>query len=429
MRFCRAVVSLLVLTILTSMTGCESSSSGSSTTTSTPPPSAANEWTWEGGSNTASTTTHVQPGVYGTLGIAAAGNLPGGRGGAVSWTDSSGNLWLFGGQGFDSTGQVGELNDLWELNPASKEWTWMSGANKVGSNGGVSGVYGTLGVAATSNVPEGRVVAVSWTDRSGNLWLFGGYGFGSTGMSGTLNDLWKFDPASKEWTWVSGSNLAAPVAGGVYGTLGVAAAGNVPGARYSAVSWTDSSGNLWLFGGYGADSTGYPGQLNDLWKFDPGSKEWTWVSGANKVGSPYGGVAGVYGTLGVAAAGNTPGGRTNAVSWTDSSGNLWLFGGVGEDSIGTCGPFSSTGPCRVLNDLWKFDTSSKEWTWVSGANSAGVSGVYGTLGVAAVGNTPGGRSGAASWIDSSGNLWLFGGGGYDSTRTNGFLNDLWKYQP
>jgi len=35
---------------------------------------------------------------------------------------------------------------------------------------------------------------------------------------------------------------------GVYGTLGTRATGNVPGGRYSAVSWTDNGGNLWLFG-------------------------------------------------------------------------------------------------------------------------------------------------------------------------------------
>ena len=36
---------------------------------------------------------------------------------------------------------------------------------------------------------------------------------------------------------------------GVYGTKGVPAAANVPGARDESISWTDSTGNLWLFGG------------------------------------------------------------------------------------------------------------------------------------------------------------------------------------
>jgi len=35
----------------------------------------------------------------------------------VSWSDASGNLWLFGGEGFDSTGTEGTLNDLWEYQP------------------------------------------------------------------------------------------------------------------------------------------------------------------------------------------------------------------------------------------------------------------------------------------------------------------------
>ena len=55
--------------------------------------------------------------------------------------------------------------------------------------------------------------------------------------------------------------------------------------------------------------------------------------------------------------------------------------------------------------------------------------LYGTQGTASVGNVPGGRNSSSSWIDSSGNLWLFGGIGYDSTGTVGYLNDLWQYNP
>jgi hypothetical protein len=74
-----------------------------------------------------------------------------------------------------------------------------------------------------------------------------GYGYDATGAVGNLNDLWRFSPSTGLWTWVSGGNTDN--ASGVYGTQGTAAAGNVPGARYAATSWIDSSGNLWLFGG------------------------------------------------------------------------------------------------------------------------------------------------------------------------------------
>jgi hypothetical protein len=54
--------------------------------------------------------------------------------------------------------------------------------------------------------------------------------------------------------------------------------------------------------------------------------------------------------------------------------------------------------------------------------------VYGTLGVGAVGNTPGSRDSAASWIDASGNLWLFGGELVSgSLTTSNSLNDLWEF--
>jgi N-acetylneuraminic acid mutarotase len=358
-------------------------------------------WTWVSGSKTSN-----QPGSYGTLGSADAGNVPGARSSSVSWIDSSGNLWLFGGYDYDSAGNVDLLNDLWKFDSVvSKTWTWVSGSNTYNQVGS----YGTLGSAGTGNVPGGRSSSVSWIDSSGNLWLFGGWGYDSAGNVGLLNDLWKFDSVvSKTWTWVSGSKTYSQVGSSV--GVGVTAAGNVPGARSSSVSWKDSDGNLWLFGGWGYDSAGNVGLLNDLWKFD-GVSKWTWISGSNtynQAGSSVG--------VGVTAASNIPGARQYSVSWIDSSNNLWLFGGIGYDFAGNV---------NLLNDLWIFDGTN--WTWLSGY---GQTGSYGTIGVAATGNTPGARSRSVSWIDSKGYLWLFGGYDYDSaTNDGGYLNDLWRYQP
>jgi len=66
-----------------------------------------------------------------------------------------------------------------------------------------------------------------------------------------------------------------------------------------------------------------------------------------------------------------------------------------------------------------------EWTWVSGSNTVDQSGVYGPE---ASSKVPGARDGAVSWIDGSGNFWLFGGQGYDSTGNWDVLNDLWRYK-
>jgi hypothetical protein len=216
--------------------------------------SPVGEWTWVAGSNVIN-----QPGIYGTEGTAAPGDVPGARYGAVTWTDAAGNFWLFGGTGEASAGNGGYLNDLWKYSGGM--WTWMGGAN-IGSQ---PGTYGTLGTAAPGNVPGARWGAVGWTDASGNLWLFGGLGNASAGSDGYLNDLWMYSPNTGEWTWMGGSTLANQ--SGTYGTEGTAAAGNIPGTRYEAVGWTDALGNFWLFGGVGIDSGN--GDLNDLWKYVP----------------------------------------------------------------------------------------------------------------------------------------------------------------
>ena len=80
-----------------------------------------------------------------------------------------------------------------------------------------------------------------------------------------------------------------------------------------------------------------------------------------------------------------------------------------------------------LNDLWRFDSSTREWTWVAGSSSGNQGGVYGIKGVADALNTPGARSEAVSWVDLQGDLWLFGGKGLTQFALGGSLNDLWKY--
>jgi N-acetylneuraminic acid mutarotase len=385
---------------------------------------ASSQWTWMSGSDTAG--GHGgQPGVYGTLGQPAAGNTPGSRNGAATWTDGSGNLWLFGGWTFDSDSIAGELNDLWEFNPANSEWAWMGGSTQVGPLDGQSGIYGTLGTAAAGNTPGGLFDPSSWIDANGNFWLFAGQGNDGNGNFHELNGLWEFNAATAEWSWMGGSKTVGSGGDvpGVYGALGTAAAGNIPGNRSEASNWVESNGSLWLFGGSGYDADGNGGYLNDLWQFEPATNEWAWTSGSSTVGSN-GGQPGVYGALGTLAAENGPGGRSGATSWTDAAGNLWLLGGNGFDASGNAG---------YLNDLWEFDPSANLWGWASGSSTVGgnggQSGVYGALGVSAAGNVPGGRDDANGWTDGAGNLWLFGGYGYDSVGNYGYLNDLWKYRP
>jgi N-acetylneuraminic acid mutarotase len=401
---------------------------------------ATNEWTWIGGSSTLSNLSCVLgpgfcgfPGVYGTQGSAEVSNIPGGRKLSVTWTDSAGNLWLFGGYGIDSTGALSFLNDLWEFNPAKKMWTWISGSSVAGSNApGQLGNYGTQGVPAPSNVPPGLYAATGWIDSGNNLWLFGGIGISAQGSLGyEFNNLWEFNPTTNEWTWMSGGGANPDANYGVYGTLGTPAPGNIPSGRKNSTGWTDSSGNMWLFGGYGiyptaGDLAGSENDLNEVWEFNPTSKQWAWMAGTaggipNSYGNP-GPPPGSYGTLGTPSANNHPGGREGATGWIDGSGNLWLFGGEGDDSVGSYG---------ALNDLWEFSQDNQQWIWMGGYTTAWQGAVYGVEGTPSAANIPGARYNSASWKDSNGDLWLFAGWGIIESANGGstILNDLWRYQP
>jgi len=342
----------------------------------------------------------------GTAGFAFASTYtPGARSSAVSWIDSLGTMWLFGGSGYDRAGNFGRLNNLSKYDAAKEDWIWAKGALTVDQ----IGIYGTQGEDDPDNTPGGRSSPVSWTDSSGGLWLFGGYGRDGAGSLGSLNDLWKYDPETGNWTWIKGALTQGQL--GNYATQGVPGVDNTPGARSLSVSWTDSAGALWLFGGNGYDGEGTVGWLNDLWKYETGN--WTWIKGASTANQ-----IGRYGARGVPGSDNTPGGRINAVKWTDGSDTLWLFGGYGYGA-------ASYGQ---LNDLWKYEMGN--WTWIKGASTANQIGFYGTQGEDDPDNTPGARSSAVTWIDNLGRLWLFGGTGYDGEGNPGVsLNDLWKYEP
>ena len=391
---------------------------------------STSQWTWMGGGTIDATNT--AEGNYGTLGVAAASNLPPGRVGAVGWTDASGNFWLFGGTAFADISSHYETvyyNDLWKYNPTSNQWTWMGGSDTPTSGGFASGVFGTKGTASTANIPSSRYGSVSWTDNNGDLWLMGGSGVDSTGLTAMLNDLWRYSPTTGQWTWITGNSVAginnglSGTTSGAYGSEGEASTGNTPGGRFQGASWIDTSGNFWLFGGWGSDSTGTTGLLNDLWEYSPSANTWMWVSGGDTLPPRNTGLfqasAGVYGTQGTASASNVPGGRYVGAAWTDASGNFWLFGGVGADSTDTDG---------LLNDVWVFSPTSNQWTWMGGSTTANATAVYGTEGVASASNTPGSRAMMLYWTDLNHNLWLFGGlgGSYQPGDPSAFTyTDLW----
>lgn len=292
-------------------------------------------------------------------------------------------------------------------------WVWMKGD----SMNAMPGSYGAKGIPNITNKPKGTYEAAEWVDKYGNFWLF-------TGGSGFYNSLWKYNPTTNEWTWMNGASTG--VQSGTYGTKGVSSALNTPGGRLAGTAtWTDTAGYLWLFGGLGLDAVSPSASyLNDLWRYDPNPSsptynQWTWMHGSNLIDQK-----GIYGIRGIASPNNTPGARfETSCTWVDNNNNLWLFGGVGKDSVGGL-------PIGYLNDLWMYNTTTNEWTWMNGDPLLNQNGDYFTLGTANAASKPGGRMCYTSWKDVNGNLWLYGGNGLDDVSPTGnFLDDMWMYDP
>jgi hypothetical protein len=284
-------------------------------------------------------------------------------------------------------------------------WTWVNGDTTVS----LPPQFGIQGSPDSLNHPSGAYEGCEWTDKHGNFWFFEG-----GGSIGWENDLWKYNPTTNMWTWMKGNGVGLDT--GSYGIQGISAMSNLPPCRgFGIASWTDTTGNLWMYGGYNNTSNGgQDNTFNDLWKFDITSNNWTWMQGSNIPNqSP------IWGVKGVPSPINTPGARSEAVcTWTDNSNNLWLFGG-------------DNGNGEQFNDLWKYDISTNQWTWMKGADSLNSHGHYGTQGIPDTLNTPSARYAYTRWKDAVGNFWMFGGWQrYMSCFPLGnapYYNDMWKF--
>ncbi len=319
--------------------------------------------------------------VWGIKGVPSTTNEPGYRSfGFPTWTDAGGDLWLFGGYAGGTT-----YADLWRYNIASNMWTWCGGSNIAND----PGVYGTMGVPSVNNYPMGRCETNGcWVDSATNsFWLFGGDR--ATTYTG-INDLWKYNVTTGEWTWMKGDTLASNA--GTYGVMNLPDPMNDPGGRLQYSKWNDLSGCLYFFAG----SQNVTSYKNDVWKYDPSINEWTWKNGSS--GTSQGGFA----TASCAFdQSNTPASDfENKVCWTDKCGHGWVF-------------------CTAFNSVWTYDTDLGQWSIMKGNYNSSVATNYGTLGVSDPINNPGIVTGAVSWRSKTGEMY--------------FLENLspvmWRYVP
>jgi gliding motility-associated-like protein len=342
------------------------------------------QWTWVRGDGPADA-GQCSP-FYGTQFVPTSQTRPGLRNfGAPTWTDKQGNLWLFGGMGFDPSGNSGAKGDLWKYDISLNQWVWMHGPQGI-DNASTNNGTGTF---HPSNSPAARFECDgTWVDSIGNLWLYGG---GNIGLQ-ALNDLWVYDVTLDQWACMQAGVMNAAA---IYGTQGVSSATNDPGARWVYCTWKDkATDEFYFFGGGGAG--GNP-SYSDIWKYNRFSGQWTWTDGPNVPLDP-----GVFIEKCNNDEDNRPEGlMENRARCLDRAGRLWTF---------------SSG---ASNDLWVYSITDQKWIWVwSGTDP--LNDIIITQGTPHPSNEPYPRSGSALWCDSLGNLWLYGGG---------YTNAMWKFTP
>ena len=209
---------------------------------------ANDEWTWFKGDKTNRARAR-----YGRKGDFDNDNTPGGRQGSTSWKDKDGRFWLYGGENSNDL-----LCDLWVYDPDEDQWAWMSGTDDFNDQPD----FEDIGVPTNSGHPGSRTLASGWLDPNGDLWLFGGRGYGGNSGINSLNNIWKYSLQNNNWTFIKGESTANPVA--VYGNKGVPNNNNKPGGTNNASAWLGDDGLFWLFGGRSDD-----GYLNQVWQFSP----------------------------------------------------------------------------------------------------------------------------------------------------------------
>ena len=296
------------------------------------------------------------------------------------------------------------------------KWVWMQGSDQIGQ----PPVFGTKGVPDPANTPgHCSYTTGNWIDRKGNLWLFGisadFYGRNTAANPTYYSDMWRYEPSTNMWTWMNGTGLKNMPP--VYGSKGIADSTTRPNALDGpSTCWVDKKGDLWL----------YTHRFTFcLWRYQPDSNKWTWMSGRKYLGSIDNGFNPVYGIKGIPDRNNNPGvigGARNG--WVDASGNLWF-----------CGVNWETKNQTTNLSIWRFDTDSLMWTWVSGtiSDTAPPSYHFGEMGVESPANLPPVRMVSDCYTGADGEFYMTGGI-HDIYQNNHLkqsylYKDVWRFNP
>ncbi|WAC41293.1 kelch repeat-containing protein [Pedobacter sp. SL55] len=275
-------------------------------------------------------------------------------------------------------------------------WRWIAGPKT--TNG--TGIYPTAVGVGDNNAYPGARIGGTAQFKDNKLYIFGGH----NSTSNRFADLWSYDINSQVWTLLNAASNTYANTTVPYGVSKTPNTNIRPGGR-SGINSVVIGDDIYTFGGqgYGTDGTSLgSGKLNDFWKYNITSNTWTLLRGVlTNAGAT------VIGSKGSVDDGSfAPRSRSNACLAAVGT-DIYLFGGEG------------TG---VTGDLWKWDTLTSKWLWLTGENGATTAV---NVGLNDPTNTPSARQGSA-FVAIGTKIYLFGGTTNANTETN-MQNDLWVY--
>ena len=305
-------------------------------------------WTWFTGGQY----TELQQGpIYGSQGVYAPAYTAGPRLHPIfqstylpyALPDGNPPPTVFIGFGEFRGSSSGRIADIWAYRaseslapvpswnaPTTIEYSFLGGQQGYD----IAGEYGTVGVSTPSTCPPGRQYALTWTytptDGSpSTLYIYGGLVYHTNQASPPLAfyyaDMWKFETATAQWTWLGGPNGTVPL-----GDQPV----DWPGARYNGLAWRAGE-KLYLSGGRSSATT-------ITWAYDINASTWSPLADStliqcgpstsfrSRVGAAlwaipsttsFGAAADFYAYGGESPVGN-PGGNNNIWKW-NTTGEVW----------------------------------------------------------------------------------------------------------
>eukprot|EP00817_Percolomonadidae_sp_ATCC50343_P003183 CAMPEP_0117419018 /NCGR_PEP_ID=MMETSP0758-20121206/686_1 /TAXON_ID=63605 /ORGANISM="Percolomonas cosmopolitus, Strain AE-1 (ATCC 50343)" /LENGTH=248 /DNA_ID=CAMNT_0005199875 /DNA_START=406 /DNA_END=1152 /DNA_ORIENTATION=+ len=207
-------------------------------------------WTFISSETTVNTNLMDQYAVYGFGNTPDAENHPGGRQQTAYFMDSNEVMWMFGGDGYASSGARGYLRDMWKYDPNGVAQWEPSNYHAPGPSSQFVDQPGTYASGTQSDlIPGARAAMTFGIDSTNKLWMYGGIGMTSTANAASCRDLWYYDTTTNLWHLEAGDDQQDIASS--FGTQGVTypATTHFPGSRDRAAMFIHPNANIiYIFG-------------------------------------------------------------------------------------------------------------------------------------------------------------------------------------